>query len=227
MTTAALEVTQNILPLRYVTLPGTALPLLRGFQPSSSSPHRCCMQASATLFQEYHPSGSDCVTLLLHACKPMTYTMAHRLQESSDDAAASRSLSMEARCVAVMFADMDIVSLWSPGCGRGSGTAIGRECQGGQAMAKPTKSRAQQTLQEQQTITELLAELAAIEERRQYAVRLHTLMHQRCALAIPIQYERLLLHARAGDVKYIHDHRRGTRQSQRRWLRSRRHAPRT
>jgi hypothetical protein len=39
----------------------------------------------------------------------MTYTMAHRLQESGDDAAASRSLSMEARCVAATFADMHIV----------------------------------------------------------------------------------------------------------------------
>jgi hypothetical protein len=32
-------------------------------------------------------------------------------------------------------------------------------------MAKPNKSRAQQTVQEQQTVTELLAELEALEER--------------------------------------------------------------
>jgi hypothetical protein len=50
--------------------------------------------------------------------------MAHRLQENGDNAAASRSLSIEAYCVAAMFADMDIVSLWSPGCGRGSGDRL-------------------------------------------------------------------------------------------------------
>ena len=94
-------------------------------------------------------------------------------------------------------------------------------------MAKPTKSRAQQTVQAQQTVTELLVELEAIEEQRQYAVRFHTLMNQRCPLEIPVQYERLLRHAPAGHVKYIHDHRRGTSQSQRRRIRSRRQAPRT
>jgi hypothetical protein len=122
MTTAALEVTQNIIPLRCVTLPGTALPLLRGFQPSSSSPHRRCMQASATLSHAYHPSGSDCVKLLLHTCKPMTYTMAHRLPESSDDAAVSPpSLSMAAHRAAAMCAAIDIVSLRSSGCEMSSG----------------------------------------------------------------------------------------------------------
>jgi hypothetical protein len=103
------------------------LPLLRGFQPSSSSPHRRCMPASATLSHEYHPSRSDGVKLLLHACKPMTYTMAQPLHESGDDAAASRSLSMEARCVAAMCAAMEIVSLRSLDARWVQGTALGRE----------------------------------------------------------------------------------------------------
>ena len=83
-------------------------------------------------------------------------------------------------------------------------------------MAKPNQSRAQQTLQEQQTVTELLAELKAIEEWRQYAVRLHTLMHQRCALEIPIQYERLFLHSPKRKEENRHDYRRGTQKSHRR-----------
>jgi hypothetical protein len=83
-------------------------------------------------------------------------------------------------------------------------------------MAKPNKSRAQQTLQEQQTVTELLAELEAIEERRQYAVRLHTLMNQRCSLEIPIQYERLFLHSPTRKEENRHDYRRGPQKSHRR-----------
>src|SRR5215510_2364122 len=79
---------------------------------------------------------------------------------------------------------------------RVQGTTSGRACQGGQAMAKPRKSRDQQTMQEDRIIMELLAEVQAIEERRQDAVRLHTLMNQRCALEIPVQYERLFLHSR-------------------------------
>jgi hypothetical protein len=93
-------------------------------------------------------------------------------------------------------------------------------------MAKPHKSRDQQTVQEQRIITELLAEVEAIEERRQCVVRFHTLMDQHCPLEIPVQYERLFLHAPAGHVKHTHDHRRGTNQSQRRRIPSRRHAPR-
>jgi hypothetical protein len=62
-------------------------------------------------------------------------------------------------------------------------------------MAKPNKSRAQPTLQEDRIITELLTELQAIEERRQCAVRLHMLMKQCCPLEIPVQYERLFLHS--------------------------------
>src|SRR5215475_451930 len=116
MTLAALEVTQKILPLHCVTLPGIVLPLFREVQPSSGSLHRRCRQTVAPLSHEYHPSGSDCVRLLLHTTKPITYTMAHRLQESGDNAAASHSLSIDAYCVAAMYADMDIVSLWSPGC---------------------------------------------------------------------------------------------------------------
>ena len=74
----------------------------------------------------------------------------------------------------------------------------------------------QQTLQEHPMVTELLAELQAIEERRQYAVRLHTLMHQRCPLETPIQYERLFLHSPARKEEKTYDHRRGTPKSHRR-----------
>jgi hypothetical protein len=55
-------------------------------------------------------------------------------------------------------------------------------------MAKPNQSRNEQTVQEQWIISELLAELQAIEERRQYAVSLHTLMDQHGPLEIPVQY---------------------------------------
>ena len=64
-------------------------------------------------------------------------------------------------------------------------------------MAKPTTSRAQQPWQDHPLVEELLVELQAIEERMQCAVRLHTLMNQRCPLEIPVQYERLFLHSPA------------------------------
>jgi hypothetical protein len=83
-------------------------------------------------------------------------------------------------------------------------------------MAQPKKSRAPQTLPEHPLVTALLAELQLIEERRQCAVRFHTLMHQHCHLAIPVQYERLFLHAPAGHKENTHDHRRGTPKSHRR-----------
>ena len=83
-------------------------------------------------------------------------------------------------------------------------------------MAKPKKSRAQQTLPEHPLVTALLAELQAIEERMQCAVRFHTLMNQRCHLEIPVQYERLFLHTPARNEKNTHDHRRGTQKSHRR-----------
>jgi hypothetical protein len=83
-------------------------------------------------------------------------------------------------------------------------------------MAKPKQSRAQQTLPEHPLVTALLAEVQLIEERRQCAVRFHTLMHQHCPLEIPVQYERLFLHAPAGHKEHTHDHRRGTPKSRRR-----------
>ena len=54
-------------------------------------------------------------------------------------------------------------------------------------MAKLTKSRDQKMGQEERIITELLTELQAIEEWRQYAVRFHTLVQQHCHLEIPVQ----------------------------------------
>src|SRR5262249_17003430 len=66
---------------------------------------------------------------------------------------------------------------------------------GALSMAIPNTSRDHHTLQEHPMVTELLAELQAIEERRLWAVRLHTLMHQHGPLEIPVQYERLFLHS--------------------------------
>ena len=83
-------------------------------------------------------------------------------------------------------------------------------------MAQPKKSRAQQTLPEHPLVTALLAEVQAIDDRRQCAVRFHTLMHQHCPLEIPVQYERLFLHAPARKEEIKHDHRRGTPKSRRR-----------
>ena len=58
-------------------------------------------------------------------------------------------------------------------------------------MAKPHESQDQHTWQEDPLVAEVLAELPALDDRRQCAVRLHTLMHQRCHLERPVQYERL------------------------------------
>jgi|RhiMetdeSRZDD1v2_1073273.scaffolds.fasta_scaffold1442420_1 hypothetical protein len=85
-------------------------------------------------------------------------------------------------------------------------------------MAKRKKSRNQQMVQEDANIKELLMELQAIEERRQCAVRFHQLMHQRCHLEIPIQYERLWRRSPPRPEESTHDHCRGTQQSRRRRL---------
>ena len=126
------------------------------------------------------------------------------------------NLSMDAGRVSAMFADMDIVSLSSPGCDRGIGDRPIEIWTRSTGMAKPHESRDQHTWQEDPLVTEVLAELQAIEERMQSAVRFHTLMHQRCHLETPVQYERLFLHAPGGKEEHTHDHRRGTQKSHRR-----------
>ena len=83
-------------------------------------------------------------------------------------------------------------------------------------MAKPTTSRAQQPWQEHPLVEAVLAELQAIDDRMQCAVRLHTLMDQRCHLETPVQYERLFLHAPTRKEENRHDSRRGTQKSHRR-----------
>ena len=83
-------------------------------------------------------------------------------------------------------------------------------------MAKPTTSRAQQPWQEHPLVEELLAELQAIDDRRQCAVRFHTLMDQHCHLEIPVQYERLFLHSPARKEENRHDYQRRTPKSHRR-----------
>ena len=85
-------------------------------------------------------------------------------------------------------------------------------------MAKRKKSRDRQTVQEDAIVQELLAEVQASEERRQCAVRFHTLMNQRCQLEIPVQYERLWLRASTRLEESTHDHHRGIHQSRRRRL---------
>jgi hypothetical protein len=83
-------------------------------------------------------------------------------------------------------------------------------------MAQPHPSRDQEAWQEEQRVQELLTEWQAIEERRQRTVRLHMRMHQRSHLEIPVQYERLFLHAPTRKEEKKYDHRRGTQQSHRR-----------
>jgi hypothetical protein len=85
-------------------------------------------------------------------------------------------------------------------------------------MAKPKKSCDQQTVHEPPISQKLLAELQVIEERRQYAVRLHQLMHQCCHLEIPVHYERLLRRSPPRHEESTHDHHRGTHKSRRRRL---------
>ena len=85
-------------------------------------------------------------------------------------------------------------------------------------MAKRKKSRDQQMVQEDAIVQELLAEVQAIEARRQDASRWHTLMNQRGHLEIPVQYERLCRRFPPRPEESTHDHRRGTQQSRRRRL---------
>lgn len=53
-------------------------------------------------------------------------------------------------------------------------------------MTQSHQARDQQTVQAQRIITVLLAALPAIEERRQWAVRLHTFLRQRCHRERPV-----------------------------------------
>ena len=89
-------------------------------------------------------------------------------------------------------------------------------------MAKSNKSRAQQTGQEHPLVTELLAELQAMDDRMQCAVRFHTLMNQHCHLEIPVQYERLFLHSPARKEENQYDYRRRTPKSHQRRVSHRR-----
>ena len=83
-------------------------------------------------------------------------------------------------------------------------------------MGTPHETSDQEVLQEHPMITELLAEVQGIEDNLHWVVQFHTLMHQQCPLEIPVQYERLFLHAPARKEEIKHDHRRGTPKSRRR-----------
>ena len=78
-------------------------------------------------------------------------------------------------------------------------------------MAKRKQSRDQQRVQEDAIVQELLAEVQAIAERSQCAVRLRQLMNQRCHLEIPVQYERLYLRSLAGRGEPTNDYPRRAR----------------
>ena len=59
----------------------------------------------------------------------------------------------------------------------------------------------------------LMVEVQESNDRRQRAVRFHTLLHQRSSLGIPGQYERLFLHSLGKQAEKKHDARRGTKHS--------------
>ena len=85
-------------------------------------------------------------------------------------------------------------------------------------MAKRKQFRDQQTVHEDAIVKALVVEVQASEERRQCAVRFHTLMNQRCQLEIPVQYERLVRRSPPRPEEHSHDHHRGTQHRRRRRL---------
>ena len=85
-------------------------------------------------------------------------------------------------------------------------------------MAKRKQARDQQTMHDDAIVQELVAEVQAIAERRQCAVRFHQLMNQGYQLEIPVQYERLVRRAPPRPEAHPHDHHRGTRHRRRRRL---------
>jgi len=81
-------------------------------------------------------------------------------------------------------------------------------------MAKPHNTREPEVLQEHPIVKTLLAELQAIDDRRQWEDRLYELMDQHSHIGIPVQYERLFLCSSKEEKKY--DHQRSRKQSNRR-----------
>ena len=83
-------------------------------------------------------------------------------------------------------------------------------------MTQSHQSRDQQTVQAQRIIAALLAALPALEERRPWAVRFQTFLHQRSHHEQPVEYERLCRRSLEGTEENKDDHRRGTHKSRRR-----------
>ena len=83
-------------------------------------------------------------------------------------------------------------------------------------MAKPHNTREPEVLQEHPMVKTLLAELQAIDDRRQWEDRFYKLMDQRSHIGIPVQYERLFLCSYAEKEEKKYDHRRSRKQSNRR-----------
>ena len=83
-------------------------------------------------------------------------------------------------------------------------------------MTQSHQSRNQQTVQAQQIITVLRAAWPTMEARRQWAVRWHTFLRQRCHRERPVHDARLCLRSLEGTEENTDDHRRGTHKSRRR-----------
>ena len=63
---------------------------------------------------------------------------------------------------------------------------------------------------------QLMAEVQEMHDRASVAQTFHTLMGQRSHIDTPVQYERLFLRSPGGKEEKKHDHRRGTKKSNRR-----------
>ena len=83
-------------------------------------------------------------------------------------------------------------------------------------MAKPHNTREPEGMQEHPMVKTLLAELQAIDDRRQWEDRFYKLMDQRSHIGIPVQYERLFLCSYEEKEEKKYDHRRSRKQSNRR-----------
>ena len=83
-------------------------------------------------------------------------------------------------------------------------------------MIKPHNTREPEVLQEQSMVKTILAELQAIDDRRQWEERFYKLMDQRSHTGIPVQYERLFLCSSEEKEEKKYDHQRSRKQGNRR-----------
>ena len=83
-------------------------------------------------------------------------------------------------------------------------------------MIKSHNTREPEVLQEHPMVKTILAELQAIDDRRQWEDRFYKLMDQRSHIGIPVQYERLFLCSYEEKEEKKYDHQRSRKQSNRR-----------